>query len=124
MILYDIFPTVEIVEYSLYYFIFFSLLLIIILWYLIWFYLKHKKRSRSYYISLLEKSIEGDAKHTAHKFSYYGNHIVHTDEQKKKLLQLLELLEPFKYQQGFSFLDTKIKRELAHFLQELRYKNV
>jgi len=84
MTLYDIFPTVEIVEYSLYYFIFFSLLLIIVLWYLIWFYLKHKKRSRNYYISLLEKSIEGDAKHTAHKFSYYGNHIVHTDEQKKK----------------------------------------
>jgi len=122
MTLHDIFPTVEIVEYSLYYFILFSFLLMVGLWYLGMFYQKHKKRTRGYYITLLEKSIEENAKHTAHKFTYYGKRVVRTTEQKEKLLQLLEMLEPFKYQQGLDFFDESTKKELANFLQALRYK--
>jgi len=124
MTLHDIFPSIEIVEYSLYYFIFFSLLFILGLWYLRVVYKKYRKRTRSYYIALLEKSIEGNAKHTAHKFSYYGKRVVRTTEQKEKLLELLEVLEPFKYQQGFPSLDAKIKKEVTDFLQMLRHKNV
>ena len=124
MTLHDIFPSVEIVEYSLYYFILLSLLLMAGLWYLGVYYLRQKKRSRGYYITLLEKSIEDNAKHTAHKFTYYGKRVVRTTEQKEKLLQLLEILEPFKYQQGLPSLDVETKRELTDFLQTLRYKNV
>jgi len=124
MTLHDIFPSVEIVEYSLYYFILLSLLLMVGLWYLGVFYRKHKKRTRGYYITLLEKSIEGNAKHTTHKFTYYGKRVVRTEEQKEKLLQLLEMLEPFKYQQGLPSLDAETKRELTDFLQRLRHKNV
>jgi hypothetical protein len=94
------------------------------LWYLGVFYQKHKKRTRGYYITLLEKSIEGNAKHTAHKFTYYGKRVVRTEEQKEKLLQLMEMMEPFKYQQGLPSLDTETKRELTDFLQKLRHKNV
>jgi hypothetical protein len=94
------------------------------LWYLGVFYRKHKKRTRGYYITLLEKSIEDNAKHTAHKFSYYGSHVVRTDKQKEKLLQLLKMLEPFKYQQGLGSFDADTKRELATFLQTLRHKHV
>jgi len=121
MTLHDIFPTVEIVEYSLYYFILLFLLALAILWYLVGFYLKHTKRSRNYYITLLEKSINESAKHTAHKFTYYGNHVVRTAAQKEKLLQLLEMLEPYKYQQSLDACDTSTKKNLTNFLQTLRH---
>jgi hypothetical protein len=94
------------------------------LWYLGVFYRKHKKRTRGYYITLLEKSIEDNAKHTAHKFTYYGKRVVRTKEQKEKLLQLMDMMEPFKYQQSLPTLNTETKRELTDFLQTLRHKNV
>jgi len=56
--------------------------------------------------------------------TYYGKRVVRTDEQKEKLLQLMEMMEPFKYQQGLPSLDVETKRELTDFLQTLRHKNV
>jgi len=120
MNLHDIFPAVAIVEYSLYYLIFFCLIGVMILWYLLRYLIQHKKRTRSYYISLLEKSIKDDAKQLAYKVAYYGKHLVRTSEQEKKLEALLVELEPYKYKENLSKLETDTQKQLIDFLHILR----
>jgi len=124
MNLHDIFPAVDIVEYSLYYLMLFCLMGVVILWYLLRYLIKHKKKTRSYYISLLEKSTRDDAKQLAHKVAYYGNRVVRTSEQKKKLEALLVELEPYKYKENLSKLETDTQKQLIDFLHTLRHKNV
>ena len=124
MTLHDIFPTVAIVEYSLYYFILICIVILLGFWYLWRLYLKNKKRTRSYYISLLAQSTEDDAKQIAYKLAYYGKRVVRTSTQKEELLKLLALLEPFKYQESPPPLDTHMQKQLANFLEALRHKNV
>ena len=124
MTLNDIFPAVAIVEYSFYTFILLCIVILLGVWYLWRLYLKNKKRTRSYYISLLSQSKEDDVKQIAYKFAYYGKRVVCTSTQKEELLKLLALLEPFKYQENPPPLDVHIQKQLAHFLEVLRYKNV
>ena len=124
MTLHDIFPAVEIVEYSLYYFILLCIAILLGFWYLWRLYLKNKKRTRSYYISLLAQSREDDTKQIAYKFAYYGKRVVRTATQKEELMKLLALLEPFKYQESPPPLDTHMQKQLANFLEALRQKNV
>ena len=124
MTLHDIFPAVEIVEYSLYYFILLCIAILLGVWYLWRGYLKHKKRTRSYYISLLTQSKEDDVKQLAYKFAYYGKRVARTSTQKEKLEKLLALLEPFKYQENPPPLDAHTQKQLTHFLEALRHKNV
>ncbi len=124
MTLHDIFPAVVIVEYSLYYFIFFCMAILLGLWYLRRLYLKHKKRTRSYYISLLAQSQKDNTKQIAYKFAYYGKRVVRTFTQKEELEKLLALLEPYKYQENPPPLDAHTQKQLAHFLEVLRHKNV
>jgi len=123
MTLHDIFPSVEIVEYSLYYFLFFLLLCIVALWYLVSWYIKHKKKTRGYYITLLENSLEDSPKHIAHKLSYYVQRIVRTPQQQEKLHILLAALEPFKYQKSTTTLDGHTRELLVDFLKTLRHKD-
>ena len=124
MILHDIFPAVTIVEYSLYTFILLCIAILLGVWYLWRLYLKNKKRTRSYYISLLSQSKEDDVKQIAYKFAYYGKRVARTSMQKEELLKLLALLEPFKYQENPPPLDTHMQKQLANFLEALRHKNV
>ena len=124
MTLHDIFPAVAIVEYSLYCFILLCIVVSLGLWCLRRLYLKHKKRTRSYYISLLAQSTEDDAKQIAYKFAYYGKRVVRTFTQKEELEKLLALLEPYKYQENPPPLDAHTQKQLAHFLEVLRHKNV
>jgi hypothetical protein len=124
MLLNDIFPSIEIVEYSLYYFILLCVLFMGTIYFLVRFYLKHQKRTRGYYISLLEKSIEDDAKHLAYKLGYYGKRVVRTPVQEAKLQHLLEVLEPFKYQEVSLPLDTSLQKQFEDFLHALRHQNV
>ena len=124
MTLHNIFPAVTIVEYSLYYFIFLCIVVSLGLWYLRRLYLKHKKRTRSYYISLLAQSQKDNTKQIAYKFAYYGKRVVRTSTQKEELLKLLVLLEPFKYQENPLPLDSHTQKQLAHFLEALRHINV
>ena len=124
MTLNDIFPAVAIVEYSLYTFILLCIAILLGLWYLWRLYLKHQKRTRSYYISLLAQSTEDDAKQIAYKFAYYGKRVVRTSTQKEELMKLLALLEPFKYQENPPPLDAHTQKQLAHFLEALRHTNV
>ena len=124
MTLHDIFPAVEIVEYSLYCFILLCIAILLGFWYFWRLYLKNKKRTRSYYISLLAQSTEDDAKQIAYKFAHYGKRVVRTSTHKEELLKLLALLEPFKYRENPPPLDVHIQKQLAHFLEVLRHKNV
>lgn len=123
MILHDIFPTVKIVEYSLYYFLALLLLCIVALWYLVSWYIKHKKKTRGYYITLLENSLEDNPKHIAYKLSYYGQRIVRTPQQEEKLHILLAALEPIKYQRQTTTLDGHTRELLVDFLKILRHKD-
>jgi len=120
MKLHDIFPAVDIVEYSFYYLILFCLICVVILWYFLRYLIRHKKKTRSYYISLLEKSIKDDAKQLAYKVAYYGNRVVRTAEQKTKLEALLVQLEPYKYKENLSKLETDTQKQLIDFLHILR----
>ena len=124
MTLNDIFPAVTIVEYSFHYFILLCIAMLLGVWYLKRLYLKNKKRTRNYYISLLAQSTEDDAKHIAYKFAYYGKRVVRTSTQKEELEKLLALLEPFKYQENPPSLDAHTQKQLTHFLEALRHKNV
>ncbi len=124
MTLHDIFPAVVIVEYSIYTFILLCIAMLLGFWYLRRLYLKHKKRTRSYYISLLAQNTEDDAKQIAYKFAYYGKRVVRTSTQKEEFLKLLVLLEPFKYQENPPPLDAYTQKQLTHFLEVLRHKNV
>lgn len=124
MTLHDIFPTEAIVEYSLYTFILLCIVISLGFWHLWRLYLKNQKRTRSYYISLLAQSQKDNAKQIAYKFAYYGKRVVRTSTQKEELEKLLALLEPYKYQENPPSLDTHTQKQLAHFLESLRYKNV
>ena len=123
MTLNDIFPAVEIVEYSLYFFISLCVVLVAFLYlaYRLW---KNKPKGIAYYLNIIESTLHSDAKQTTYRLDYYGKYIVKTPEQQKKLTTLLAELKPFRYVPDGTLFTEKTEKKLRVFLQGLRQKNV
>ncbi len=122
MELHDIFPTVEIVEYSFYLFLAISIGSIPLLYvaYRLW---KNKPKSTSYYLHIIESTLHSDAKQTAYRLEYYDKYIVKTAYQKEKLTTLTEELKPFKYLPDGTSFPKETEEKLQVFLQSIRQEN-
>jgi len=123
MELHDIFPPVTIVEYSFYIFLFivlgFSTIVYVLL--RVW---QKKKKGIGYYVNILERYTEENAKQTAYKLDYYGRHITKNDEQEKELQELIVRLRPFKYEKEGTVLPSELQKQLHDFLMHIRQENV
>ena len=123
MELHDIFPAVEIVEYTFY--LFLSLLIgLVALLYLAYRVWKNKPKGTAYYLHIIESSLHSDAKQTTYRLGYYGNYIVKTPQQQERLTTLTETLKPFKYVPDGTMFPKEIKEKLIAFLESIRQENV
>lgn len=119
----DIFPAVEIVDYSFYLFI--SIVIgVITLVYLAYSMWKKRVKGIDYYLNIIESTLHTDAKQTAYRVEYYGENIVKTPEQKERLLVILEELKAFKYVPNGTLFEKKTEKKLKDFLQSIRQENV
>ena len=124
MELHDIFPPVEIVEYSLYYFLG-SIISSLLLLYIGFRIIKRKKRKdTAYYLNILEECNLDDTKHTAYKFTYYGKYIIKTEIQKEQFYTISQTLRRFKYERDSSRLPQNIQNDMKQFLHAIRKENV
>ncbi len=124
MELHDIFPEVEIVEYSFYTFlgiVFLSLFVIVILFKYI---SPKKKKGLPYHLRLLEHSDMTYAKQSAYKMAFYGQKVVKTQSQQKQYTLLIERLTPYKYKKDTCVLPLDLQKEIKDFLQTIRRENV
>ena len=123
MILNDIFPAVEMVDYSLYLFISILIGLTIFLYlaYRVW---KKRAKGIDYYLNIIESTLYTDAKQTAYRVGYYAKHIVKTPKQKEKLGILIEELKAFKYVPNGTLFTKEVEEKLKVFLQSIRQENV
>ncbi len=123
MELHDIFPAVEIVEYSFY--LFLSLLIgLVAFLYLSYGVWKNKPKSTTYYLHIIESALHSDAKQTTYRLGYYGNYIVKTPQQQERLTTLTEALKPFKYVPDGTLFPEEAEEKLKAFLQSIRQENV
>jgi len=124
MELHDIFPAVEIIEYSFYYLIM-GIILALLLFYFIFKTIKRGKRKKiPYYLNILEHCNLNDSKQTAHKFTYYGKYIVKNETQINILEDIDHTLLAFKYEKYSSSLPKNIQNNIKDFLQMIRKENV
>ena len=123
MELHDIFPAVEIVEYSFYLFVAISIGSIPLLYvaYKLW---RNKPKSTDYYVNIIESTLHTDAKQTTYRLEYYAKYIVKTPYQQEKLTTLTEELKPFKYVPDGTLFPNSTKEKLKAFLQNIRQENV
>jgi len=117
MQMHDIFPAVDTTWYLIA-ILAAGLLIVLPLCYLLWRWLKRKKRkNRHYYLDILRRYDPNDAKTVANRFCYYGKYLVHTAEQKEYFHTLCEKLTPYKYTKKSRRLDETIIQEMESFLK-------
>ena len=123
MELHDIFPAVEIVEYSFYLFLFLLIGLVTLLYlaYRVW---KNKPKGTAYYLNTIESALHSDAKQTTYRLGYYDKYIVKTPQQQERLTTLTETLKPFKYVPDGTLFPEETEEKLKAFLQNIRQENV
>lgn len=115
MELHDIFPTAEIVEYSLQYLLGFIFLLPLVFYILYRFAIK-KKKNRAYYLNILKHYPKENAKYTAHLFSYYGAYIITNEKEKILCAEINKVLYPSKYTQEYHSVPQEAQKVIALLL--------
>jgi len=124
MQLHDIFPAIEVVEYSMYWLLLYLMMGVLIL-VLLWKYVKHhKQKGLPYYLNLLEGFDVTHAKYIAYRLEHYGKYIIKTETQTQNFQKLIKKLSPYKYVQDDITLPLALQKELTHFLETIRRENV
>ncbi len=100
-------------------------IIILILLYALWRWTKRKKKkTRPYYLNILNHCDFNDSKRTAHQLGYYGKFVVRTVQEKEMLQHLISTLTPYKYHKETLPLPIEIQKEIQTFLAQLGNKDV
>jgi len=117
MELHDIFPAIKVTHYTLY--VILGMFVLFVFFFVHYAVRKKKKKNRSYYIHILKKYHQEDAKHTAYLFSYYGKKIVKDETQKALLSTINQSLYEFKFIQEQQTVPKNIRHQIEHFLHTI-----
>jgi hypothetical protein len=120
MELHDIFPMVEIVEYSLYYLLS-TVLATFLFFYFLYSFKTKKRKNKTYYLRILLRYPKDNAKYTAYLFSYYGKYIAKEETKKVVLSDINQSLENFKYSHDYQNVPLSIQEKIYILLGD---KNV
>ncbi len=121
--LHDIFPTVAIVEYSLYYFIF-PLFIVITIFSTLLIYLRKRKKHLHKYLHILALCDMTESKRTAQQFSYYAKRLTKTQDQVTLYLEIQSKLSTYKYDKTPKTLPLVLQEDIKAFIQKIRDENV
>lgn len=122
MKLHDIFPTVEIVEYSLYTLLALSFLILLLLYFSYTLLYKHKRKNISSF-QILKHYPKDNAKKTAYLFSHYGKDVIKNEEQALLLSKINAKVSDFKFTKGFQDVPPDMKLDIDYFLTIVKSKN-
>lgn len=115
MELHDIFPIVEIVEYSFYYLLS-AVLSTLIFLYLFYKFISKKRKNKAYYLRILIRYPKDNAKYTAYLFSYYGKYLAKEHTRRVALHDITNVLDTFKYTHDYHNVPPEIQEKIYLFL--------
>ena len=117
----DICVPVAVPDNSLTIFIICVILLIGLLFFIYYFYKKRvKKKEEERYLDILLKSDFYNVKQSAYLFTYYARKLAKTQEQKKRVEQIISQLFLYKYQKKSLQIPQSLQEEIQNFLNLLR----
>ena len=124
MPLHDIFPAIDTTAYlvklgSM------AFVILLILLYALWRWTKRKKKkTRPYYLNIVNHCDFNDSKRTANQLGYYGKFVVRTVQEKETLQYIITTLEPYKYNKKTIPLPIELQEAIQTFLAQLEGKDV